>query len=442
MRQPSDINSPESDLPAPDLPGREPPDRDPANDPSPSEGMAPPKVSLIEEEKRQSLCLLAGGLAHDVNNHLTGIFGNVDLLLRQLPGDSACRPMVQNIERCAQHTRELMETLRCFAGRGILEPQALDLNQVIRQMTRLLEASLPSAAQLIWRLGEQLPEIQGEAEKIRRMALQLTLNAVEALGEEGGQVTVASGIEEISEAGRGDVEGGEKLASGPHVFLEVADTGRGMDEAIRRRLFDPFFSTKGRGRGMGMSMVLGVARLHYGGIRVGSAAGVGTTVRALLPLNPPEEPRPGMAAVETPQTTATGCEDAVPAAPATPTTRTVLVVDDEHFVRTVAREILEAEGMVTFGAGDGLEALAVFALHRHDIDLVLLDMTMPGLDGAETLKRLRQMEPGIRVVITSGQQPGSSVEQVAGPAAVFLRKPYRPRQLLETLDRVLGGDHV
>lgn len=403
-------------------------------------------LAADEQARRHSLALLAGGLAHDVNNHLTGIFGNVDLLLRQLPSDSACRPMVQNIERCAQHAGELMETLRCYAGRGILQPEAVSLTQVIRNMTRLLEASLPSGARLIWHLDDQLPEIQGEAEKIRHLVLQLTLNAVEALEGQGGEVTLACGVEEVSEVSRGDFENGDDMAPGRHVYFEVTDSGRGMDETTRRRLFDPFFTTKGRGQGMGMATVLGVARLHRGGIRVDTALGGGTRVRVLLPVTRHDLPAAspsaaaGSGGAAGKASAEVGArEGAVSTSEMASTAATVLVVDDEDFVRSVAQEILQAEGMATLGAGDGLEALAVFALHRQDIDLVLLDLTMPGLDGGETLKRLRQMEPGVQVVITSGQEPGAAVEAVVGPTPGFLRKPYRPHQLLETLRLFLGN---
>lgn len=382
-----------------------------------------------DDAKLESLSRLAGGLAHDFNNFLTGILGNTQLILRKLDADSECRLLVQEIERSARHAGELTQEILNYAGRGQLSAKPLDLTELVRSMTRLLETSAPSNAQLMWRLDDDLPELFGDAASLRQLVLQLTLNAGHALDDDGGYVSLATGAQEVTPRILDELCPGHTLTPGAHVFFEVSDTGCGMDDAARRKIFDPFFSTKPGGRGMGLSTVFGTVRCHGGGIRLRTSAGSGTTFRVYFPVA---------------DTATVGDEAAAPQSTVVGTSGTqvaqgmILVVDDEHFVRTVAEGILKDEGFRTLGAADGLEALDLYGRYGHQIALVLLDLTMPGLNGLETLRRLRELAPGVEVIVTSGYNTLGDGESVGdGRPVSFLRKPYRPQQLVDAVREIL-----
>lgn len=384
---------------------------------------------------------LAGGMAHDFNNYLTGILVNVDMALRNLPLDAPGRPLIREIEKAAQHAGELTEQMLQFAGRGHLVAKPLELSSTVRGMSRLLESSVPGGARLQCSLADDMPQIFADAGMVRQLILQLVLNGVDALENEAGFISVATGVEDLTAADLAGLVGGPSLEPGTYGFLEVSDTGRGMDAATLACLFDPYFSTKSRGSGLGMAKVYGIVRSHGGGLRVRSEPGSGSSVRALFPVGDPSTVGPTARPQKQRQVTPEAVVAAETSAAETsesPPLATVLVVDDERFVRTIAQGILEDEGWGTLGAADGLEALDVFLEHRERIDLVLLDLTMPGLNGHETFHRLRQLSASVQVVITSGSGELKELhlpEDCLPPT--FLRKPYRPAQLVGALRHAL-----
>ena len=281
---------------------------------------------------------------------------------------------------------------------------------------KLLDLSISKSASLRFRLDRRLPPIEADPSQFRQVVMNLVTNASEALGDDPGSIVIATGTRDCSAE---DLQGallGDELAPGAYVFLRVADTGCGMNEEARDKVFDPFFSTKFTGRGLGMAAVLGIVRGHGGAIHLETAPGRGTIVTVLLPVS--DKPRPVVGTAEAREwQRGEG---------------TILVVDDEPIVQSVARETLEEGGFEVLTAADGAEALEIYGQRGAEIALVLLDMTMPRLGGTACFQELREMDPGVRVILTSGYNEDEAVDRIEGDdLAGFVQKPWDPADLLE-----------
>ncbi len=381
------------------------------------------KARIQHSQKLESLGVLSGAVAHDFNNFLTGILGNAGMVLRKLPEDSDCRPLLEEIERAAQHAAALSKQMLAYTGKEAATCQPFDLKALIEEMAPLLRISVSKKAALRLDLAAELPAVEGDPSQIRQVIMNLITNASESLGAGSGYVSLAAGILEADRAYLADADRGEELPEGPCVYLEVSDTGCGMDGATQSRIYDPAFTTKSPGRGLGLAAVQGIVRDHGGAIKLDSVPGRGTTVKVLFVASdavPFREPRVG------------GGEDLWDAR------GTILVVDDEEIIRDVARNILEEFGYDVLIATDGRKALEVFRQHAAEITAVLLDLTMPELDGAETFLELRRLKPDVRVILTSGfDNNDSAIERFMSEEAVgFIQKPYRPNQLVEKIRAV------
>ena len=383
---------------------------------------------MQQTQKLESLGVLAGGIAHDFNNLLVAILGNAGLALMELPKESPARQTVQAIETAAQRAAELTRQMLAYSGKGKFVIELLNLSKVVEEMAHLLEVSVSKRAVLKYRFAPNLPLIEGDATQIRQIIMNLITNASDAIGERSGVISISTGLMHCDRAYLQSSYLDSDLPEGDYVYVEVADTGEGMDEATRERIFDPFFTTKFTGRGLGLAAVLGIVRGHSGAIKLYSEKGRGSTFKVMLPavaLN-------AAAAADSNQSTP---------APADSRSRalTVLVVDDDETVRSVTRRMLEHAGYSVLQAADGVEALEVYASNP-GIDVVLLDMTMPHMDGEETFRELRRISGDVRVVLTSGYNEQDATERFAGKGlAGFIQKPYRPAELLakivETADQ-------
>ena len=251
---------------------------------------------MQETQKLESLGVLAGGIAHDFNNLLTVILGNASLALDELPPTSAAGDSLKAIEHTALRAAELCRQMLAYSGKGRFVIESIPLGALIRDMVSLLKASISKKAMLHLNLAESLPPLRGDPSQIRQIVMNLVINASEALGDHAGTITLATGLLDESPEPLAGVHFGEPLAQGPYVWLEVSDTGCGMDPETRRRIFEPFFTTKFTGRGLGLSAVLGIVRGHQGALKVQSEPGKGTTFKVLFPAAPqelPTPPRPG-----------------------------------------------------------------------------------------------------------------------------------------------------
>ena len=381
---------------------------------------------LQHSQKLESLGVLAGGIAHDFNNLLAGIMGNTSLALLELPRSAAARPLLERAEATARVASELTRQMLAYSGRGRFVIESLDLSGLVEEMTRLLEVSLSSRAVLRFDIARGLPLVEMDPSQIRQVVMNLVTNASDAVEGTSGSIQVRTGLVRADAAYLDSYWLADGVEVGDFVFVEVSDTGCGMTRETQDRLFDPFFTTKVSGRGLGMAAVLGIVRGHRGAIKVYSEEGEGTTIKVLLPVTVGHAISAEVPAVE----------------PARPTAGAlVLVVDDEDTVRTIACQVLERLGCRTLSARDGREAVEVFEAQPDDIHLVLLDLTMPVMDGEEAFRAIRAIRPDVPVVLTSGYNRQDTTARFAGKGlAGFLQKPWTALTLQEVVARTLNGD--
>jgi two-component system, cell cycle sensor histidine kinase and response regulator CckA len=382
---------------------------------------------LQETQKLEGLGVLAGGIAHDFNNLLTGIVGNTSLArLGLLPHQGNLANSLLNIEQSSLRAADLCKQLLAYAGKGRFVIEAIDLSTFVQETAQMLEISISKKTSLQLHLSPDLPPFQGDATQIRQVLMNLVINASEAIGDRTGTVTIQTGLVAVTADYLQRFAIHEHLAEGEYVCLEVADNGSGMSAETQARIFDPFYTTKFTGRGLGLAAVLGIIRGHKGAIKVYSEPGRGTTFKLLFPV--------------------TGSEGAASARQRAAATATpwhgsghALIIDDEPFVRTVADQIFKVLGFTTALACDGLEAVEIVEASPDAFTIVLLDLTMPRMDGEETLRKLRTINPNLRIILTSGFNEQSTINRFVGRGiAGFLPKPFTVDMLGAQLRKILG----
>ncbi len=379
------------------------------------------EAQLQQAQKFESLGMLAGGVAHDFNNLLCGILGNVDLAALDLGEGHPAQQSLEEIRAAAHQATELCRQMLAYAGRERLVAQQVDLSQLVARMEQLLGVSVSRKAKLRADLRKVLPPVMADASQLRQVLLNLVLNASEALPEESGVVVVRTGTEDCCRDYLQSTYIQDDLPPGEYVFVEVSDNGAGMDAETQARLFDPFFSTKFLGRGLGLAAVVGIVRAHRGTIKVYSEVGRGSTFKVLLPALPSSESL--AVPVTEPPWTGSG---------------RVLLADDEPSVRSVGARMLQRLGFEVLLANDGREAVHLFEEHGESLTLVLLDMTMPFLDGAEAFRELRRIRPDIKVVLASGYTEAQATSRFCGKGlAGFVQKPFRLDTLRSALKEAL-----
>jgi two-component system, cell cycle sensor histidine kinase and response regulator CckA len=378
---------------------------------------------LQHAQKLETLGVLAGGIAHDFNNLLMVILGNAELAGLQLAEESPARESISQIETAAVRAAELCKQMLAYSGKGKFIIRPLDLSKLVREMAELLEIAVAKKGALEYELAEDLPAIDADAAQVQQVVMNMITNAADSLEGPDGRVSIRSGVLAADNELFSQTYCESGLPEGLYVFLEVADNGCGMDAETRARIFDPFFTTKFTGRGLGMAAVLGIIRGHRGAISVVSEPGRGTTIRVLLPPS-----------VQAPR----GFGKEPPALAEQRGSGTLLVVDDEEMVAGVAKAILENAGFRVLTAADGHEALRIYADCRGEIDLVLMDMTMPRMNGEEAFARLRQLDPQARVVMASGYSEQDATNHVVSRnLAGFIQKPYRAGELVTKIRGLL-----
>jgi len=367
------------------------------------------EAQVQHTQKLESLGLMAGGIAHDFNNILTGVIGNADLALQSVPPASSAHAHLERVMAATKRAAELTGQMLAYAGKSSLRQETFDLNALLDEMTELVKASVPKKISFRAELVAQPAIIRANRAQIGQLVMNLITNAAEAVGDGPGSVLVAT--QNRRNQGR------------DFVALTVNDTGRGMNPKTVARIFDPFYSTKGPGRGLGLAAVQGIVRSASGELSVKSALGEGSTFEVILP-----------AARELSRATAAvaSAEDGFSGS------GTILVVDDEPLVRNVARVLLKSAGFDVVEAANGVEAVALYRARAAEIRAVLLDVTMPGLGGVEALEMIREVDPGARVILSSGYDERDTIAHVDRDQGVeFLQKPYRAHTLLAKLRTVL-----
>ncbi len=393
------------------------------------------EAALLQAQKLESLGVLAGGIAHDFNNLLTAMLGQASLaaakLERGLPISENIRKVILSAERAADLTRQLL----AYTGKGKFQSGPLDMNQLIRDTTELMETALPTHATLDLKLQADLPLVQSERSQIQQVIMNLFINAIEALPDGAGSITISTTTRQMAEHSMNsplvmkNQIGSGAVKPGQYVVIEVADTGTGMDQATMHRIFDPFFTTKSKGHGLGLSATLGIMRMHHGALQVQSQSGAGTTFTILLPALTPVQTAPP--------------EEVVFAAPDLAVAqKTILIIDDETPVREVAADILGEHGYSVIVAANGQEGIELLREHHRTVGVVLLDLKMPGLNGEETYRALCQIQPDLKVIFTSGYSESAVATLVNGSDRLaFLPKPYTAPSLIKQISQMLYFDN-
>ena len=380
-------------------------------------------------QKLESIGVLAGGIAHDFNNLLHVVLGNADIALSHLTTGSPAREPLEEVVRATLRAADLTRQLLAYSGKGAFVVRHLDLSTEVREMATLLRTSISKQATLDWELAPDLPAVSADPTQIRQVVMNLITNASDALGENGGTITLRTGMADLEglEQQRFDRplhgEDPAERGEGPLVYLEIGDTGQGMSPDTLSRIFDPFFSTKFSGRGLGLAAVMGIVRSHRGFIRIRTALGQGTAFRVLFPAVGGPVPDPQKAAGERSEWRGSG---------------TILVVEDEEGVREVAERMLQDIGFNTVGAEDGRHALELMDEVGDRVTAVLLDLSMPRMGGAETFRRLREMRPDLPILMMSGytEQVVAPQFSKSGPGITgFIQKPFLAEDLITVLRR-------
>ncbi|MBI1387514.1 MAG: response regulator, partial [bacterium] len=381
------------------------------------------ETKMLHAQKLESLGVLSGGIAHDFNNILMSILGNAGLALAETSSASPVMPYLRDIETAARRASGLTQQLLAYSGKGRFVVETLDLNEVVREMTHMLEVTISKKVKLTCNLSGENATIHADATQIRQIIMNLITNASEAIGEKSGVVCITTGVQTCDRDYLNQTFMGEEMTEGDYVNIEISDNGCGMSEETMHKMFDPFFTTKFTGRGLGMAAVQGIVRGHRGGIKVYSELGKGTTIKLLFPAVE------AAAAKKHENSNANG---------GAPLTGCVLVVDDEESLRNVGSNMLKALGFTVLTANDGEEAIGVLQEHKGEITCVLLDLTMPRMDGEETFRELRRIHKEIPVIMTSGYNEQEITQRFVGKGlSGFIQKPFSLRDLEKKMRQLL-----
>ncbi len=380
---------------------------------------------LLHAQKLESLGVLAGGIAHDFNNILMAIMGNLELATTTLPPASAHRTHVDEAMRASRRAADLVRQMLAYSGSGSLVKTEVNLSDIVEETADLLRASISKNARLVLDLNRSIHAVIADPTQIQQIVMNLIVNASEAIGKSEGVITINSGEIECEEAYLRSSCLEVKPPAGRYAFLEVRDTGSGMDNQTLCKIFDPFFTTKFAGRGLGLAAVLGIVRSHGGAIMVSSTPGKGTSIRVILPLTEsmagtviPDEDSPDKTIGEKPA-------------------GTIIVIDDDEMILQTASAMLERLGFYVLTASSGREGIEVARQRADEIDCALVDLTMQGMNGRDTITELKRIQPGIKTILSSGYHRDDVMESMGNEYPDgFIQKPYRLKDLEEEISRI------
>ena len=373
---------------------------------------------LRETQKLESLGVLAGGVAHDFNNLLTGILGNVSLAIELGKSGADVSSILENALHASEKAAFLTRQMLAYVGKGQFVVQSVDLASTVHEAFGLVRGSVPESVQVKFDFQSEVCCLQADATQLQQVAMNLILNAVEAAGEYGGEVTVRLTARDVDTPETEICCDVGQLVRGHYGILEVEDTGPGIDPSIRAKIFDPFFTTKFTGRGLGLASTAGIVRLLNGAIYVESEPGRGTRFQVFLPIAHAAEEEAAERQAQLP----------------------ILIVDDEEVVQQTASAILRNTGYQVALAENGREAVDLFRRRNGRFALVLLDLTMPVMGGPQTIRELKAIRPEVPVIVSSGLPEETAMKRFVGAEmAGFIQKPYTLHALVEKIRSVLSA---
>ncbi|HTX36590.1 MAG TPA: response regulator [Bryobacteraceae bacterium] len=374
---------------------------------------------MLDAQKLESVGLLAGGIAHDFNNLLTGILGNASLAKESAQPGSTLFHYLDEIVHASKRAAHLTKQMLAYSGKGQFILEEMDLSREIQEVVRLVQSSISKKISVIFDLSHELPPVRADKGEIQQVIMNLVVNAAEAIGDSAGLLIIRNGIRDLAAEQIREVHPGNDIVPGRYAYIEITDSGCGMNEQTRLRIFDPFFTTKFTGRGLGLAAVGGIVRGHKGGIQVKSSPGKGSTFVVYLPAGDENARKlPAEIPQETPSTALAG--------------GTVLVVDDEALVLGIAKSALERAGWTVLAADSGPHAIEMLQRYSDQVSIVLLDLSMPGMSGLEALPVLRKISPDVPVLVSSGYGEAETLRLFSGHRiAGFLQKPYTVQELVE-----------
>lgn len=380
---------------------------------------------LHQAAKMEALGVLAGGVAHDFNNMLVTVLGNAEIAMTTVPKNGETYQMLEDIVEASKSATELCSQMLAYAGRGVMSTQRLECNTLIRRLGSLLQVAISKKASLDYDLCDQLLYVDADQSQLSQVIMNLITNASEALMSKAGQILVSTGVNHFDSDDLKNFQIGDSEATDTYVWIKVLDTGCGMDPETQEKMFDPFFTTKFTGRGLGMAAVRGIVLRHQGHIQFVSQPGNGTTFTLLLPAASP------------------GSIDTVPEKgnPPTSSRKRIMIVDDEPQVRRTLDRVLRIAGFDVIQAKDGRDAIDIYRNKHHSIDGILLDLSMPNIDGEETFRELKKIHPDVRVVLNSGYAEEDILNRIKGAGfAGLLHKPTPIETLVSTLRKATKAE--
>lgn len=375
-----------------------------------------------EAHKMTGLGLLAGGIAHDFNNLMTIVLGNTELALMEHSGPNS--RALDEIKKAALRASELATQMLVYSGKTSLVLSSINLSGVVKEMGSLLEVSISKKVRIEYCLAEQLRPIRGDISQIRQVAMNLIINASEAIGDQPGVIAVSIHEVELKAGALENAFPRGGVPPGHYVQLEVSDTGCGMNEKTMQKIFEPLFTTKISGRGLGLASVINVVQRHNGAIDVESRVGEGTVFRVYLPVETQDDDKVEEEPVMNGENWHGG--------------GTALVADDEEAIRAITTALLERAGFTVVTAADGMESLEIFTQHEENITLLLMDLNMPRMDGQEAVLRIRHINPTVPVLFMSGYPREQVMKKFEGQSRVdFIKKPFKADDLINQIRQVM-----
>ncbi len=376
---------------------------------------------MLQVQKLESLGVLAGGIAHDFNNILLAVLGHCDLAQRRLHDQTAVANHLSQINSAVGKATNLANQMLAYSGKGKFVIEPLNLSRLVAEMEQILAVSVSKKVLLRYELTQELPTVKADATQLHQVIMNLVINASESIGDNSGVIAVVTGVMDCDSHYLSETWLNDNLPEGRYVYVEVADTGCGIAPDQFDRIFEPFYSTKFTGRGLGMAAVLGIVRGHRGAIKLYSEVGKGSTFKVLFPASVmPEIP------VDDSDSDITFDSGGL-----------VLLVDDEEAILEIGQEMLEELGFEVLTANDGLGAVELFRRHHPDIRFVLMDLTMPNMDGEQAYRELRRMSREVKVIICSGYNQQEVAQKFVGKGlAGFLKKPYQLSELKKAIQQL------